>query len=180
MPTIRLVAFRGTGGVYNDAHPYYNEPALVRAGHVALADVVEGALIGFSPTPDAIQAAGGEEKLLEMLAKRKSQPGCLQDDTAIFERATELAEVDKRTTVWQLTIDVDEEILSEIRAWYNERTEALYNFPDEDGKFADGDYNCAVFPSRFKIPLPVMSGSIKLYIQAMRLQGATKWQPSKP
>jgi hypothetical protein len=180
MPTIRLVAFRGTGGVYNHEHPHFNEPALVRAGHVALADVVEGKFIGFSPTPAAAQAAGSEDALLLMLAKREAQPGCLQDDTAVFERAADLADAGERTTVWQLEIDVDDETLSEIRTWYNEKREALYNFPDEDGMFEDNEYNCAVFPSRFKISLPVMSGSVKLYIRAMRLQGATKWQKSKP
>jgi hypothetical protein len=49
MPTIRLLAFRGTGGVFDEDHPNYQEPALIRAGHVALADVIEGKIIGFSP-----------------------------------------------------------------------------------------------------------------------------------
>lgn len=34
MPINRVLIFRGTGGVYNTNHPYHDEPALVRAGHV--------------------------------------------------------------------------------------------------------------------------------------------------
>ena len=46
MPVIQVLVFRGTGGVYNAEHPYYSEPALVRAGHVGVAGVIDDKIIG--------------------------------------------------------------------------------------------------------------------------------------
>ena len=80
MPIIRVLIFRGTGGVYNPDHPYHGEPALVRAGHVGVSGVIEGKIIGFHPTSEAAEAIGGEKELLEALKDKQPQPGRLQDD----------------------------------------------------------------------------------------------------
>ena len=63
----------------------------------------------------------------------------LQDDNAYFERAVELmAETNGRTTVYQYEVEISEATLANIRSWYNEKKEALYNFPDDEGQFKRG------------------------------------------
>jgi hypothetical protein len=176
MPIIRLLAFRGTGGVFDDEHDYYQEAALIRAGHVALADVIENKIIGFSPTPEAAEALGGEQALLEALGEHLAQAGRLQDDTAIFERAQALANQGARSQVWELPIEVSDEIFEQIKSWYNEKKEYLYNFPDDEGLFAEGEANCATFPHQLNLPLPANTGLLKRYISAMQEKGAKLWK----
>jgi hypothetical protein len=175
MPIIRLLAFRGTGGVFDEEHDYYQEAGLIRAGHVALADVIEGKLIGFSPTPEATEALGGEKQLLIELRHHRSQAGCLQDDTAIFERAQVLANQGLRTQVWELPIEITEETLEGIKSWYNEKKEYPYNFPDLEGNLAEGKANCATFPLQLGLTIPVNTGKLSDYVDAMRVQGAKRW-----
>jgi hypothetical protein len=175
MPTLFIVGFRGTGGVTNEKHPRFGEPALVRAGHVALGGVIPDKLIGFSPTPEAIAAAGGELPLLELLKRHIAQVGCLQDDTAIFERAKKLAAEGERTIVYRLNVEVSAETLETIKEWYNTKKEALYNFPHEDWTFEPNEYNCGLFPALLGVEIPSSSGSIEAYIQDMKDKGATEW-----
>lgn len=176
MPIIRVLIFRGTGGVYNPDHPYYGEPALVRAGHVGVSGVIEGKIIGFHPTTEAAEALGGEKELLVALKDKKPQPGRLQDDDAYFKRADELVKETKgRTTVYFYEVEISDETLQSIRSWYTEKKTALYNFPDDDGQFKQGQGNCAVFWQRFSIPLPVVSGNIREIIQIMDEEGYDKW-----
>lgn len=123
MPIIQIVAFRGTGGVIDPDHPYFQQEAgLVRAGHVGLQGVIPGKIIGFSPTPEAAESLGGEQALLEKLVnEHEAQPGCLQDDTRHFQRAYELiVETNGRTTVWEIDVEVSGETLETIKEWYNE------------------------------------------------------------
>lgn len=176
MPIIRVLIFRGTGGIYNPDHPYYAEPALVRAGHLGLSGVIEGKIIRFHPTPEAAEALGSEKALLEALNKKKAQAGRLQDDNSFFERAFELvAETNGRTTVYFYEVEISEDTLKKIRSWYNEQKEALYNFPNDIGQFKQGESNCAIFWQRFSIPLPVVSGNIREIIQVMDEEGYDKW-----
>ena len=176
MPIINVLIFRGTGGVFNVSHPYHNEPPLVRAGHVGVAGVIEDKIIGFHPTPEAAREAGGEKELLEALGQKRPQPGRLQVDDAYFERAHELREQTKgRTTVYMYEVEISDETLQQIRSWYNERKEAMYNFPHEDGQFNQGESNCAMFWQRFDIQLPVQTGSIKAIIRTMKLKGYSTW-----
>jgi hypothetical protein len=178
MPTIRILAFRGTGGLFDEEDPHYTEPALIRAGHVALADVIEAVIIGFSPTSEAAEKLGGEKALLLALQKHQAQTGRLQDDTTIFERAQALALQGERTEVLELVVEISEETLATIKSWYNEKKESLYNLPiDEEGEaeFKDGEYNCATFPSFLDIPSPALTGLLRDYLYAMRQKGAKSW-----
>jgi hypothetical protein len=176
VPIIRVLIFRGTGGVYNPDHPYHGEPALVRAGHVGVSGVIEGKIIGFHPTSEAAKALGGEKELLEALGKKKAQLGCLQDDNTFFERAVELVEeTDGRTAVYIYDVEISDETLQSISSWYTEKKSALYNFPDDDGQFKQGEGSCAIFWQRFSIPLPVVSGNIREIIQIMDEEGYDKW-----
>jgi hypothetical protein len=180
MPIIQLVAFRGTGGVFDDEHERFGENPLIRTGHVSLGGVIEGKLIGFSPTPEATEAIGGMDNLLEALRNYQPQPGRLQDDTAIFERAYELAvEHNERTTVYVMDIDVSDETVAEIKKWYNEKREAFYNLPSR-GKpeFADNEFNCATFPQKFGVTIPIMTGKLSMYIEIMKIKGAKAWTPN--
>lgn len=89
MKQLTVLVYRGTGGVLNKAHPRYSEPALIRAGHVGVIGLVEGdKVIGFHPTPEAAEAAGGERPLLEKLGRHEAVPGRLQDDMpSSYERS---------------------------------------------------------------------------------------------
>lgn len=177
MPIIRVLIFRGTGGVYNSAHPYYGEPALVRAGHVGVSGVIEGKIIGFHPTTEVAEALDGEKELLEALKEKKPQLGRLQDDDAYFERAFELVdETEGRTAVYMYDVEITDETLQSIRSWYTEKKTALYNFPDDDGQFNQGQGNCAIFwLDWFKIPLPLKTGSISRLVKEMQKEGYDKW-----
>lgn len=176
MPIIRILIFRGTGGVYNEDHPHYNEPALVRAGHCGISGIVDDKIIGFHPTPEAAEAVGGEQVLLEALKQKQPQAGRLQDDDVYFERAYELIEAtDGRTTIYMYEVEISEETLKQIRSWYNEGKEALYNFPDDDGQFDQGESNCTLFWERFSIEMPVRTGSIKALTRFMKLKGYSTW-----
>lgn len=177
MPVIQVLVFRGTGGVYNAEHPYYSEPALVRAGHVGVAGVIDDKIIGFHPTSEAAQAIGGEKALLNALKDKIAQPGRLQDDDEYFKRAHELRDATNgRTTVYMYEVEISEETLNNIRTWYNDNKEALYNFPD-DGQFKNRESNCAMFwVEWFKIPLPKRTGSIKVLAKEMKDEGYDIWQ----
>jgi hypothetical protein len=178
VPIIQILIFRGTGGVYNEDHPFYSEPALVRAGHVGVMGIVENKIIGFHPTPEAAEAAGGEKALLNALKQMKPQPGRLQDDDAYFERAFELIEAtESRTTVYVYDVEISEETLNQIRSWYNESKEALYSFPNDNGQFAKAQSNCAMFwLTWFNIPLPKQTGSIKDLVEIMKDEEYETWE----
>ncbi|MDQ7027138.1 MAG: hypothetical protein Q9P44_16455 [Anaerolineae bacterium] len=176
MPIIRILIFRGTGGVYNPDHPHHGEPALVRAGHVGISGVIDDKIIGFHPTTEAAEALGGEKMILEALMQKKPQPGRLQDDDAHFKRASELVEATNgRTTVYMYEAEISEETFQSIRSWYTEQKEALYNFPNDDGQFQEGECNCAIFWQRFSIPLPVPTGLIRDIADRMQADDYDIW-----
>jgi len=177
VPILQVLIFRGTGGVYNVDHPYHTEPALVRAGHVGVVGVVDEAIVGFHPTPEAIEAAGGETALLDALRENQPQPGRLQVDDAYFRRARELSELtDGRTTVYTYEVEVSAQTLREIRSWYNNAQESLYNFPNDDGRFDAGESNCALFWNRFGIPMPVNTGQIREIVERMEDESYSVWK----
>lgn len=179
MPIVRVLIFRGTGGVLNKDHPYHDEAPLVRAGHVGIANVIEGKIIGFHPTPEAVVAAGGVEALLNALSEYQPQPGCLQDDTRYFERADELVEsTNGRTTVYTYDAEISTDALKSIRIWYDEEREATYNFPYNDGQFASSDSNCATFWMRFGVELPVRTGSIRTIVEKAIAEDYMRWRPN--
>lgn len=181
MPIIDVLIFRGTGGVRNKNHPYYDETALVKAGHVGISGVIEGEIIGFHPTPEVINELGGTEALIDELAEYKPHPGRLQNDSVYFERAYELMEeTSGRTTIYTYAVDVSDETFNMIKSWYDEGKEALYNFPNTEGKFQNQETNCAIFWTQwFKIPLPLNTGSIKVLTDYMRDEEYETWQPSE-
>ncbi len=178
MPVIQVLIFRGTGGVLNKNSPHYNEPALVKAGHVGVSGIIEGKIIGFSPTPEATEALGGVEALIKELENYRAQPGRLQDDDAYFKRAYELIEeTNGRTTVYTYEVEISEETLLAIQSWYYEGKEALYNFPNRGVEFQNQETNCAMFwVEWFRIPLPRKTGSIRELTSHMDKQEYDKWQ----
>ncbi|MEM9950224.1 MAG: hypothetical protein AAF846_01380 [Chloroflexota bacterium] len=180
MPIIQVVIFRGTGGVYNVDHPYCGEPALVRAGHVGVIGVIKDKIIGFHPTPDATEALGSEKLLLNALKDKVPQPSCLQDDSRYFERAYQLRDATNgRTAVYMYEVEISDKTFDEIRTWYNEGKEALYNFPNDDGQFEDKQSNCAMFwVEWFNIPLPERTGKIRRLTEKMRIEEYDLWHPN--
>ena len=171
MKKIYLIGFRGTG--FRDMK-FSHEPALIRAGHVAIAfEGFEENILGFHPTPEAIDAVGGEDAAIEELKAKKTLDGRLQEDYNIFVRAVELAEQDARTTVWQLAVEVSDEAFERIRqqaiTWYTEKQVFAYAFPPDE-PMPDRD-NCATFPRRLGLPLLDPVGQIKDFVRVLESQG---------
>jgi len=171
MKTVYLIGFRGTG--FRDSR-YRVEPALIWAGHVAMAfEGAEDSIFGFHPTPEAVAAAGGDEAVITLLKAGQTLDGALQADLAIFVRAAELAEQEGRTTVWQAAIHLPDEEFERIRQqalwWYNEQTIFAYAFPLNE-LMPDRD-NCATFPRRLGLPLLDPIGQIKDYVRVLEEQG---------
>lgn len=165
MSKITVLYFEGTGNVMLTRQTKYDtEPALIRAGHVGIMGVIPDKIIGFSPTPEAAEKAGGELQLLQLLIDHIPQPGRLQDDTEIFQRAKLLASEGAPTTVYKFMLDVSESTVDTLKEWYNETKEAQYTFPNFNGSFAENTYNCATFPGLLGVPLPVVEGRIKRLI----------------
>lgn len=176
MKKIYLIGFRGTG--FRDAK-FSREPALIRAGRVAMA--FEGGvdhILGFHPTSEAIESVGGEEAAIALLKAKKTLEGTLQEDDSIFARALELAEQDARTTVWQFAVEVSDEDFERIRqqtiTWYTEKQVFAYAFPPDE-PLPNRD-NCATFPRRLGLPLLDPIGQIKDYVRALETRGE-RWKP---
>ena len=175
MKKIYLIGFRGTG--FRDMK-FSREPALIRAGHVAIVfEGFEENILGFHPTPEAIDAVGGEDAAIDGLKAKKTLEGRLQEDYDIFVRAVELAEQDARTTVWQLAVEVSDEAFERIRqqaiTWYTEKQVFAYAFPPDE-PMSDRD-NCATFPRRLGLPLLDRVGQIKDFVRVLESQGE-RWK----
>lgn len=176
---IRIIAFRGIG-LHNTR--FKQESGLIKAGHVGFQFEGDDLIYGFHPTQAAIQSAGGEEAILRLLIDRIPQPAALHDDTEIFIRAYELAQKGAPTTVLVVTYQVPDEDFGKIRdtalRWYNEGKQLMYNFPKKDGSFDADEANCAVFPEKLGIPIPIRNGKMGVYIDTMRqLPNVRRWQP---
>jgi hypothetical protein len=178
MKTIYLIGFRGTSF---RTEPFKSESLLIRAGHVGFAfEGDESRVFGFHPTAEAARAIGDDEAVLAWLRKLNTMPGTIQDDTAIFRRAVELAKTGARTTVWQVSIVVSDDEFQRIRnltmLWYTEQKTFLYSFPPEE-LLPDRD-NCATFPRRLGLPLLEVTGQLVFLIPKLAEQG-TEWHPQE-
>lgn len=176
MKKVYLIGFRGTG--FRDAR-YRAEPALIRAGHVGIAfEEDEDRIIGFHPTPEAVERVGGNDSAIEHLKAGHTLEGMLQEDQGIFVRAAELAQQDARTAVWRLAVEVSDEDFERIRqqaiTWYTEKQVFAYAFPPDE-LMPDRD-NCATFPRRLGLPLLDPVGQIKEYVRALETHGEP-WKP---
>jgi hypothetical protein len=176
MKKIYLIGFRGTG--FRDPQ-FSHEHALIRAGHVGISfEGSENSILGFHPTPQAIEEAGGEVLAIERLKSKQTLDGSLQEDYAIFEHAFRLAQLGIRTTVWQIAVEVSdiefERIRQQAMTWYNQHQRFAYTFPPDEPK-PDRD-NCATFPRRLGLPVLDPVGQIKEYVVALEQQGEL-WQP---
>lgn len=178
MKTIYLIGFIGVG-IRNKQ--YQSEPGLIKVGHVGINFENDNRILGFHPTPEAINAIGGAREAMNWLRNRKDGnrlDGALQDDTAIFERAYELSLRGARCTVWQQAIEFDSDTFERIREqaynWYEEQKLFPYAFPlsIEDIEWD----NCATFPRRLGLTLPEASGQLQRYIPHLQAHGQA-WKP---
>jgi hypothetical protein len=182
MPKVSLVAFRGTGNFKSPK--YRDKPGLIKAGHVGIQLEGDKRIFGFSPPPRVSEVVGGEEKLLELLLEHVAQTGTVQDDTEIFKLAYQLHQQGERTEVIVLEQKLEEKEFEAIKEalldWFRNEKTYLYNLPYEDGTFEDGQCNCAIFPILIGIKLPTENGNLRVFLEAMREQGAKSWQiPNK-
>jgi hypothetical protein len=180
LPNVYIIGFRGTG--FKDKR-YLDEEALIRAGHVGISfEGIENLILGFHPTQKASHAIGDDEAVIEWLKEHHSLEGALQEDTALFERADELAEQGARTVVWQMSISLSEEdfehVYTQALKWYQEQKIFLYAFPPDDEPPLESQDNCATFPRKLGLPLPEPTGRLLDYIPAIEKVGQ-KWQLRK-
>lgn len=175
-----LIAFRGTGGFNNPS--YKDEPALIKAGHVGIQFEGDERIFGFHPSPQAESVAGGEEKITDLLKDHIPQPGIVQIDTLIFERAFHLARQGERTEVLALTYELPDDTFEKacqtLLQWYNIQKVFWYNFPPIEGSFKEDEYNCATFPQLLGLEIPSKDGVLHNYLNEMREQGAILWKPA--
>jgi hypothetical protein len=185
MKQVYLVGFRGTG--FRDSR-FIDQDPLIRAGHVGIAfEGYEGRIIGFHPTPEAVERVGGNEKVIEKLKSRdktnNTLEGMLQEDYDIFRHAYELAQRERQdddpdTTVFQYAIELPdaefERILHQVMTWYNEGETFLYAFPIRP--LMDDRDNCATFPRRLGLPVLDDIGQIRDYVAALKQRGEV-WTP---
>ena len=178
MKKIYLIGFRGTSFQVPE---YKTELGLIRAGHVGFAFESDPDFIfGFHPTPEAVEAIGGEDAALEWLKENEPLDGALQADRPIFERAYELHKQGARTEVWQITLELPDDEYERIRAqalrWYTEKTVFTYAFPERGQPPLPDRDNCATFPRRLAVPLPEPTGQLARYIAVLESEG-TRWKP---
>ncbi|MCI0711419.1 MAG: hypothetical protein L0154_14795 [Chloroflexi bacterium] len=182
MPTVQILAFRGTGGFRHPQRKQY--PGLIKIGHVGVKFADNDRIFGFHPPPETVAEAGGEDELLQLLLQREAQQGMWQDNTQVFELAHQLHQQGERTEVWVLDQEYDveqyEEIWNTAMQWYNDKNlVAQYNLPKRDGTFESDEYNCATFLKVLGIVLPMDTGSVAKYIDAMKNEGARSWSPQQ-
>jgi filamentous hemagglutinin len=170
---INYLAFRGLANFAENVGKFH---PLVIAGHVGIQFEDDSTIYGFHPTEEAEIQAGGEREILNLLKQHIPQLGGVQNDTDIFLKAVEL-----NLTVYYLTYEFSEEeyqkIKDKLQQWYNEEKKFWYNFPQPEGGFPEGQYNCSTFPTLLGIPVPHSTGYIHLVIAAMVRDGAREWKP---
>jgi hypothetical protein len=179
MKKVYVIGFLGLG--IRDPR-YQTEPGLIKVGHVGIAfEGHEEQILGFHPSPEAIEAVGGPDKALAWLRNRKAGnrlDGCLQDDTRIFERAYQLSQDNSQCMVWQTAVEFDEARFERLREqaqqWYNAKTIFPYAFPLATREVAWD--NCATFPRHLGISLPESSGQLQKYIPTLQ-DGGMRWKP---
>lgn len=182
MPTVQILAFRGTGKFDDPAHAHL--PKFIKTGHVTLKFESDPVFYGFRPTEAAVQAVGGEEAMLRRLLQRHAADGSLQDDAELFRCAHRLSLQGHRTAVWalsrRLAPRVYQRVLLTARYWHRSgKVVGQYALPKrEDDALDPGEYNCATFPVRFGIQIPTANAKMSVYMEAMQRAGARRWFPS--
>lgn len=176
MKHIYLVAFRGIG--FHDAK-LMGEPAYIGAGHVGIVfEGYEDHILGFHPTAEAVDEAGGEDEAVVKLKAGDWLPGVLQQDYAMFTRAEALAQHGLRTAVWQFTIEQRdsefERIHEQTLTWYHEAKLFTYGFAL--GVPLDDRDNSATFPRRLGLPQFDPGGRVSDYVRILARLGGT-WKP---
>jgi hypothetical protein len=171
LKTIYQLAFKGTS--FKDKR-FSDESGLIRAGHVGfMFDLTEHVIYGFHPTPEAIEAIGGEEAAIVHLKNHGVLDGALYDDRAIFERACFLVQNGAPTEVWIAAFFVSDADYERIRAqtilWYTDKTIFDYGFPPDAPK--PNQDNCATFPRRLGLQTLDAVGQIRDVMENIRQRG---------
>jgi hypothetical protein len=179
---VYLFAFRSAGKEFK-LHVLQQQQPLLYAGHVGVS--FDGAIIyGFTPHAPEYQTHAELEVLLQLLRMRVVFSGTVNDDTAVFHAAQDLADMHHaRSNVY---------VLIRLLPWY--RTQQLkraiavdmQNSPLEEKRYrlpllveANQDevcYNCATYLVTLGITLPESTGVLSKFVPAMIAQGGFPWQ----
>jgi hypothetical protein len=175
---IYLIGFRGVG--FKDP-AYQSESPLIQAGHVGWYFAEESVIYGFHPTSETVADYGGMTALLKALKRHEIVAATVQDDSAIFERANELAKQGGTTNVWEQRIKIAQAEVNRMReltqSWLSNQTVFRYTFPFNIMAHDQID-NCATFPRWLGLPLPHYNGQLIDYIPKLASYGQL-WSPKK-
>jgi len=161
---------------------YAAEHPLIKAGHVGIS--LDGKTIyGFHPSPEAVaaleqlHAAGKAPSTFDFLKQGAALRGQVQIDTAVFQRATELARSGARTQVWQLVIDVSEQDFARIAQTVRQQLAngspypSWYRFPTTGEPMPPQCNNCATWPRTLGLPIPEITGQLRDFIAVLQQRG---------
>jgi len=180
IPEVRIVGFRGVG--FKD--PLYSaEDGLIQAGHVGIS--LDGKTIyGFHPAEEAIAelerlfAEGKAPSVFDFLKSGGALRGQVYDDTALFQRACDLANNGARTNVWQQSIPISAQDLARIEQAIQQQLAegspypSWYRFPALGGELMPPECNnCATWPRTLGVPLPEGTGQLRDYIELLKALG---------
>jgi len=184
---IDIFAYRGTG--FKDPK-YSNEHGLIQAGHIGVSTDGGNTIYGFHPSPEAIRQLEEEGvNVMEFLKSGGALRGQLQDDTAIFIRANELAQLGAPTQVYRLPQTVSQNHFQAVEAEIQNQIQngspypSWYAFPfrDESGNNRTMPIqcnNCATWPRTLGLwTHPSQTGQLRVYMNDMKDAGATEWHP---
>lgn len=172
LKTICLIGFQGGG---RKADWLIDTEPLIYAGHVALS--YDGGYRFFGFTPYAPNRSNRD--VITALKRKQTFPGVVQDDTDVFLLALERWKHDDiRTPVyaWRQRCSLWRWWWIRWRVRRAVRRSPLrvrYGFPQDAPC-----YTCATWPQIVGVAIPETSGTLRLYIAALRQKGKERiWRP---
>ena len=186
MPNIDYFVFRGTGRpemkkmIKEGEIPRH--PLLI-FGHVGFRFDGDDRIIGFHPSIDVFDGDKSPHDAIQALIGPKPVEGSLYDNTGIFLKAAELAREGKRTEVWMISYEKDDEEFDQMKAqvfdWLAEGKSFQYRIQpgDVNGKLPGVD-NCATFARHLGLPMLHSKGTIREIVKRLKKDpNGRHWNP---
>ena len=154
-------------------YPYINTRPQLLLGHVGIS--LDGRRIwGFSPFAPEIEPV----ELVQRLQRHKSFPGIVQDDTALFHQAQDLADEGYPSQVWMWEQNyswlartlITWPLRGDVRR--SPMDDKSYQLPPPNR----GCYNCGTYPLSIGVTLPERSGNMTRLMRAIQEKGGYPWQ----
>ncbi len=133
------------------------EECLLYTGHVGISFGSKTPIYGFNPSTGDKPGWEVISGLKEKLSTEKLYPGVITDDSSVFKSAKRKG-LNYKVLEYQFPESEYEKIY---KKFLKEKTKTnfTYSFPDKGG-----DCNCATWPKKIGIPIPIDKGNMKVYI----------------